>query len=218
MVMGFPPSASGLTVQRRRSLSWVVAIVAAAFAAPGVVHAADPAPPAQLDGPRPAAREAPRNDGDPIPAVKADYLYKFTAFVTWPSAAFEDASSPFRLCIAGHDPLGGVMDRTTRGARVGDHPVVLVRLPAMTKAPACHMLFLSSSRSQTPRQMTGMVAGLPMLTVADQGLEAPAAMIQFVEIEGRVRFEIRADAAQAAGLTVSSKLLALAASPRDVGR
>jgi hypothetical protein len=41
-------------------------------------------------------------------------------------------------------------------------------------------------------------------------------MIQFVNVAGRVRFEIRADAAQAEDLTVSSKLLSLSA-PRGGG-
>jgi hypothetical protein len=96
--------------------------------------------------------------------------------------------------------------------------MVVVRLPMVTKGAGCHMLFLSASRTQTSRQMLAMVAGEPVLTVADETLEAPDAMVQFVTVEGRVRFEIRADAAQAGGLVLSSKLQALAAPPRDSGK
>jgi len=147
-------------------------------------------------------------------AIKAGYLSKFPPFAAWPEAVFEAPSSPFRLCIAGVDPFGQVLDRATRGRRVGEHPIVVVRLPNVAKSADCHMLFISASRAQTPRQMLAAVAGRPVLTVADEMLDAPEAMIQFVTTEGRVRFIIRAEAAQAEGLVLSSKLLALSASER----
>lgn len=151
-------------------------------------------------------RHAPHHGGYP---VKASHLAKFPAFVDWPDSAFEASSSPFRLCIGGVDPFGPLIDRLVQNARVGDHEMTVTRLPAVVKGADCHVLFVSSSRSQTPREMIAAVAGRPVLTVADEGLDAPGAMIQFVTLEGRVRFEIRGDAAQAEGLVVSSKLLSL---------
>lgn len=151
-------------------------------------------------------RHAPHHGGYP---VKASHLAKFPAFVTWPDSAFETASSPFRLCIGGVDPFGPLIDRLAQNARVGDHEMTVTRLPAVAKGADCHVLFVSTSRIQTPREMIAAVAGRPVLTVADDGLDAPGAMIQFVTLEGRVRFEIRGDAAQAEGLTVSSKMLSL---------
>jgi hypothetical protein len=206
MVLGFPLSAPGLVPGWRALPLRVVAAVCALCAMAGVAQAGTyhPAPQAE--------------DRAPTSAVKAGYLHKFTPFVDWPATAFESPISPFRLCIAGHDPFGGVVDHAVRGARVGEHPVVVVRLPTVAKGPACHMLYLSASRGQTAQQMLAMVVGQPVLTVADEGLDASGAIIQFVTIGSRVRFEIRVDAAQAAGLTVSSKLQALAAQPKEGGR
>lgn len=155
---------------------------------------------------------------EPGYALKAGYLAKFTPFVDWPDAAFEGPSSPFHLCIGGHDPFGGAIDRVAGGLRVGDHPVVVVRLSPVAKGADCHMLFLSASRRQTPQQMLAAVAGRPVLTVADETLDAPGAVVQFVTLGSRLRFTIRGDLAQAAGLTLSSKLLALSAQPRDGGK
>ena len=148
--------------------------------------------------------------------MKASHLAKFPAFVAWPDAAFETSSSPFRLCLGGGDPFGPIIDRLAQAGRVGDHEMTVARLPIVSKGADCQVLFVSSSRGQTPREMLAAVAGRPVLTIADEGLDAPGAMIQFVTIEGRVRFEIRADAAQAEGLVVSSKLLSLSA-PRGSG-
>jgi hypothetical protein len=152
------------------------------------------------------AGEAARND-----AIKASYLYKFTPFVGWPSQAFAGPLSPFNLCVTGSERFGAVVDKAVRGRRVGDHPIAVIRLQAVAKGSSCHLLFVSYSRTQSPQEMLEAVAGQSVLTVADQGLFARAAMIQFVTVSGRTRFEIRPQSAESGGLVLSSKLLALSA-------
>ncbi|UAL09231.1 YfiR family protein [Caulobacter segnis] len=197
MVLGFPPSALGSRPGWRK---WSSCVVATALAACVQASAAQ------------------AGEHEPGYALKAGYLAKFTPFVDWPDAAFEGPTSPFHLCIGGHDPFGGAIDRVAGGLRVGEHPVVVIRLSPVAKGADCHLLFLSASRRQTPQQMLAAVAGRPVLTVADETLDAPGAVVQFVTLESRLRFTIRADMAQVAGLTLSSKLLALSAQPRDGGR
>lgn len=197
MVLGFPPGAPGPKSGWRMASSWVFTMAAFACALVGGVLGA-----------------ARAGEQEPGYALKAGYLAKFTPFVDWPEGAFEAPGSPFRLCIGGHDPFGAAIDREAGGLRVGDHPVTVIRLPTVAKAAGCHLLFLSASRLQTPHQMLASVGGKPILTVADEDLEASGAMIQFVTVDSRLRFSIRAEMAQAAGLTLSSKLLALSA-PRE---
>lgn len=197
MDLGFPPSAGGLGPGWRMWSSWVFTAALAACALAGAARA---------------------GEHEPGYALKAGYLAKFTPFVDWPETAFEGPASPFHLCIGGRDPFGAVIDRVAGGLRVGDHPVVVVRLSPVAKGADCHMLFLSASRRQTPQQMLAAVAGRPVLTVADETLDAPGAVVQFVTLGSRLRFAIRSDMAQAAGLTLSSKLLALSAPPRDGGK
>lgn len=215
MVLGSPPNAPGSPLGWRAWPSRVIAALCMLGVMAGAAWAADQrTPPPRAE----AAPSAPKTESRPAYVVKAGYLYKLIPFVDWPTTAFETADSPFRLCIAGRDPFGGAAEHAGHGARVGDHRIVVVRLPAVAKGAPCHILFLASSPTQTPQQMLTMVAGQPVLTVADEALDAPGAVVQFTTIDSRVRFEIRPDAAQAAGLTVSSKLLALAAAARDGAR
>ncbi len=197
MVLGFPPSAPGRKPGWRTCSTWVITATALACVLFGAARA---------------------GEQEPGYALKAGYLAKFTPFVDWPEEAFEAPGSPFRLCIGGRDPFGGAIDRVAGALHVGDHPVTIIRLPTVAKGAGCHLLFLSASRLQTPQQMLAVVAGKPVLTVADEDLEASGAMVQFVTVDSRLRFSIRADAAQASGLTLSSKLLALSAPPRDGAR
>lgn len=203
MVLGVPPGSPRLTREGRSvSRRWSVAAAAALCLAGGSAQAQETAR---------ETREHHHTQGGGYP-VKASHLAKFPAFVAWPDAAFERPGGPFRLCIGGQDPFGPMIDRFTRGGRMADHAITVERLPVVSKGADCHVLFVSASRSQTPREMLAAVAGRPVLTVADEGLDAQGAMIQFVMVEGRVRFEIRADVAQAEGLAVSSKLLSLSTS------
>jgi len=195
-----------MTSAKRRQVHRLTAVGAAALCLTGGAGAAQE---------RAALENAHRYDQRAIGALKANYLVKFAPFVTWPEAAREGGVSAFRLCIGGHDPLGPSIDRAARGVRVGERPIVVIRLPVVAKGADCHVLFVSTSRAQTSREMLAAVSGRPVLTVADERVEAPGAMIQFVTLEGRLRFDIRPGAAEAEGLVVSSKLLSLSAPLRS---
>ncbi len=206
MVLGVPPHAprlrSGWRLRPPRVLAAGLALCVLVGAPVAVAGARDGQGPAQ-------ASQVPVR----IPAyvLKANYLHKFTPFTQWPASAFARPGAPFRLCIGGHDPMGEVIDRLAHGKRVGDRPMVVVRLATVTRDPDCHVLFLGVSRTQTTQEMLALVAGKPVLTVADEGLDAPGSVIQFVTVGDRLRFEIRPEAAQAQGLGLSSKLQALSA-------
>ena len=151
-------------------------------------------------------------------AVKANFLYKFAPFVEWPPGAFASPSAPFLLCIAGADPFGSLLDNAVRGVKVGEHPVEIRRLPAITGDAGCHLLFIPRAAAAASDDAMAKLAGKPVLTVADDGAGPSPAILRFVIRDGHVRFSIDLAAAEANKLTLSSKLLALAVSVRRNGR
>ena len=146
-------------------------------------------------------------------AVKANYLYKFGPFVEWPASAFSGPTSPFNVCVAGDDPFGAVLDEATRGQAVQGHPVVVRRMAVVLAGAPCHVLYLGRSRNQTPAEALKAVRNEPVLTVTDEHQGTSRGMVNFVLKDGRVRFGLDAEAAQASGLALSSKLLALSVGP-----
>lgn len=141
-------------------------------------------------------------------AVKATYLYKFAPFVEWPTSAFASAASPFNICVLGADPFGPTLDTAVNGQRIDAHPVTVTRLQKVDGASRCHVLYLGASRTQTLQEALWAVRGKPVLTVSEQA--NAGAIIRFVIKENRVRFDIDTTAAAANGVTLSSRLLALA--------
>jgi hypothetical protein len=144
-------------------------------------------------------------------AVKATYLYKFEPFITWPNEAFTAPDSPFNLCIVGTDPFGTLIDQAVGGQHFGDHPIAVQRLPAATPDSHCQMLYIGTQDAHAIMQQFVALHGLPVLTVTDSVDESAAkGVINFVVADNKVRFEIDADAAGRAGISISSKLLSLA--------
>jgi len=141
-------------------------------------------------------------------AVKGAYLYKMLPFVEWPQSVFPSPNSPVTICIVGHDPFGGALDKAVADQRVGSHPIVVHR-DAAPGDTTCQAAFINFDGSGIGAEALHAFDGRPVLTVTDSG--APAhGVVSFVIEQNHVRFDI--DDAEAArdGLTISSKLLGLA--------
>ena len=143
--------------------------------------------------------------------VKAAYLLKFGAFVDWPAQANAE-TSPMILCIVGRDPVANLIARQAAGVKVGARPLRLRRLQQVTAEAGCHIAYIGGSAEQTVADGVRALAGAPVLTVTDSEHGDARGMIHFALQQSRVKFHIDSGAATRGGLTLSSKLLALALS------
>lgn len=143
--------------------------------------------------------------------IKAVYLLNFTRFVEWPQSTFPAADSPFRVCVAGQNPFGKLLDEAFHGENVQSHPVVVDRLAPDATARDCQLLFIARLEGAALKRLLQQGAGSHILTVSDMEgfIDAGGAMRFFIE-NGRVRFEVNPDAASQAGLRLSSRLLSVA--------
>ncbi len=147
-------------------------------------------------------------------AVKATYLCKLPAFVTWPADA--QPADPFVLCVVGDRSFGALLDRAALGQTVQQRPVVVRLYQAISDKAGCQLMFVAGSQAQPVAAVLAAVHGTPVLTVTDgQTDPEQTGIIHFVLIDGHVRFEIDQRAAADNGLVISSKLLSLAARVRD---
>jgi hypothetical protein len=149
-------------------------------------------------------------------AVKATYLYKFAPFVQWPAGSFASPTDPLVLCVVGDDPVGTLVAEAARDQSVDQHPIHVVHLAALEPNSRCHILYIAAVLTEARTRALDAVRGRAVLTVTDT---APAGrvrgIINFVIVEGRVRFEIDLVAAAENHLVISSKLLSLAVSIRQ---
>jgi YfiR/HmsC-like len=141
--------------------------------------------------------------------VKAAYLYKFGAFVRWPSSAAN--GNEFPICVLGRDPFGNILDSTIEGESLGRKKLTAVRISSAREATRCRIVFISSSEEGRLQSVIAELSQIPVLTVSDIPQFAErGGMIGFVLQNARVRFEVNDTSAQKSGLTLSSQLLKIA--------
>ncbi|MGQ9369876.1 YfiR family protein [Azospirillum sp. ST 5-10] len=170
-----------------------------------------------LLGLAPALAGATMADADSLElAVKATYLYKFAPFVAWPEAALGGPDAPIAVCIVGPDPFGSVIDRAVAGQRLGERPFVVRRPASAAAADGCHVAFVGHRDPGAVAAALRGLRGRPVLTVTDrQGAREAKGIVNFVIVDGRVRFEIDGRTAAENGIAISSKLLSLAVPGQD---
>lgn len=145
--------------------------------------------------------------------LKAVFLFNFAQFVEWPAAAFPERQSPLVIGVLGQDPFGSYLDETVRGERVNNRSLIVRRYRRIEEIQTCHVLFISRSEATRLDQILAGLRYRKILTVADfEGAASNNVMIRLVTQQNRIRLRINSDAARAANLTISSKLLRLGTS------
>ena len=146
--------------------------------------------------------------------LKAAFVSKLPQFTEWPESTL-DQLRRIELCVARPNPFGSSLRELIAGERLGTHPLVVREVDSPQDLDACQLLFVSSQSLHDRSGLLLRARGLPILTVGD----APTfidegGIVALRVIDGRVRFDINVEAANQAGLRLSSQLLQLALSVR----
>ena len=144
--------------------------------------------------------------------VEAAYLFNFAKFVTWPATPLTQ-NGAFNICVFGDDPFGPSLDRIISGEKIDGKTVVDKKISSPEEAPACSILYISSSEASRLHRVLSVVKDAPILTVSDiPDFTQRGGIIQFVLRDNRVRFEVNLVPVQRDRLTLSSELLKVAVS------
>lgn len=140
--------------------------------------------------------------------VQAVFLFNFAQFVEWPAEAFADTHAPLVIGILGKDPFGSFLDETVRGETVRGRGFKIIRYRRLDEVNGCHILFISRSETKRLEEILAAVRDRPILTVSNgDDFARSGGIIRFILEHSKIRLSIDLEAAQAARLTFSSKLL-----------
>ena len=148
-------------------------------------------------------------------AVKAAFIPKFARYVEWPAASRPAPREPYRLCVIGRDTFGQLLDQAAAGETIEGRGVAVRRIAGVHAADGCHLAFVRGANPTDTGRILRALRGRPILTVTDSRDGPERGMVHFVVVSGRVRFFVDEAAASAHGLTISSRLLALAVGVRQ---
>jgi uncharacterized protein DUF4154 len=147
-------------------------------------------------------------------AVKAAFLYRFTGYVDWPI----DEATPeqFTIAVLGADAVAAELAKLLPGHDVDGLPTRVRQVRSIKEIGNAQMLYIGPEYSGDMRAAINAVPRhVLVVTDSGEGLDDGSA-VNFLLVDRRVRFEISLDAADHAGLKVSSELLSVAARVRGV--
>ncbi|MFQ5708970.1 MAG: YfiR family protein [bacterium] len=143
--------------------------------------------------------------------VKAAFLYNFAKFVDWPKEVIADSSKPIIIGILGKDPFGLDLDQTIAGETVKGRKLVVKRFHQIADLEFCHILYISPSEKKNLAKIIEKVKNSSVLSVSEvKRFAEEGGIINLFNENNKVRFEINVQAAERAGLRISSRLLRLA--------
>ena len=158
-----------------------------------------------------AAAPAPAADDDPLQALKAAFIYKFTSFIDWPAA---QAGTPFVICIMADPAMQAALAELTEPARrVGERVIRVRGLGSIDGIDGCQILFIGAAAAGRLGAIARRSAGKPVLLVGDTpGFAGKGVAIELFgqsdifRKKVRLRFRIDPKALKGRGLIVSAQL------------
>jgi hypothetical protein len=137
-------------------------------------------------------------------------VFNFTRFVSWPAHSSLSNAAAFSIGVLDDEPLAAAVEAAVRGRTLGGRSFVVRRFRTAEDVVPCPVLYVGRRQSGSLARVQAILRGWPVLTVSDaEGFASRGGVIGLFLEDRRIRFEVAAAAARAAGLGVSSKLLRL---------
>jgi hypothetical protein len=141
-------------------------------------------------------------------AIQAVFLYRFAGYVQWPVS---DGQRHFVVAVMGADDVAARLQSLLPEHPIHGLPAEVHRIRGLKSLGSVQMLYIGPDYHGSLAALTARLRGRPVLVVTDRdGALDAGSMVNFLMQSGHVRFEVSMIAAQQAGLTISSELLAVA--------
>ena len=147
-------------------------------------------------------------------AAKARFAVTFARFVQWPSSPV-GSDAALRLCVLQRSPALASAFAAHDGAAVGSRRLSVVLEPG-ANVSGCDLLFVDDSGASAAAPLLVDAAHRPILTVgAVDGFLSRGGMVELVNVDDALRFDVDLGVVRRAGLGLSSQVLKLARRVRE---
>jgi hypothetical protein len=136
------------------------------------------------------------------------FIYNFSKYVKWPDA---QNSGKFVIGVLGNSPIEKELKKMASSKQVNGMPIEVKHYNSASDLGECHILYITESESGKIDVINAKTKDRPVLIVTDKpGLAKKGAAINFVEVDGKIKFELNQQSAEAKGLKVAGSLSSLA--------
>ncbi|WP_150430072.1 YfiR family protein [Dechloromonas sp. CZR5] len=137
--------------------------------------------------------------------LKAAYLVNFLKYVEWPGTR-----STVSICLFGRDSLGPYL-ASYEGRQIIGRELRIRKVSTPDQLTDCQVLFIPDTEEARIGAILRWVDRQPILTVSDvETFVRDGGAIALIRNDGRLQFDVNADAIGRANLKASSQMLRLA--------
>lgn len=137
------------------------------------------------------------------------FLYQFSRYVEWPEARNEDA---FVIGVYGTSDVTPALKTLAATKKINGHSIVVEQIDHSSDIAKCHVLFVPKSKGLDINALSQKARNNHVLLVTEEMKDAmkEGAVINFVEVNSRMNFELSMTEANNYDLQVSAALKQLA--------
>ena len=138
----------------------------------------------------------------------AGFMYHFAKFTQWPAAK---QSGDFVIGVVGSSAMAKYGTALAATKKLGSRNIVVKEFSSASSAGECSILFLAKGKTSELSSASSLSKSKNILLVTESpGAAGDGSTINFVQKDGKIRFEMSKGAASAQGLKISSELQKLA--------
>lgn len=138
--------------------------------------------------------------------IKAQFIYNIMRMTEWKDTNIKKQGMV--LCTIGADPFHSAFDKIIE--KTSDMKLTLKRNIVLSDAERCNALYVSDSEKKNLGRILRKTEGQPILTFSDiGGFVDSKGMVGFIDVEGKIRFEINMASVNSSDIRLSAKLLEL---------
>jgi len=138
------------------------------------------------------------------------FIYNFTKYIKWPDSYNSDK---FVIGVIGNSEIFGSLNTmaTSKKKTASGKNMVVKKFSSVSEIDDCNILFVSQNVAGELGQIDSNTSSKPVLIITDSpGLATQGSIINFIEKDGKIKFELNESKASSRGLVVSGSLTSLA--------
>jgi len=136
--------------------------------------------------------------------IYAALLLNFARSIQWPSASQQ---GNFIIGVFEYPPLLAELKQTTLNMKAGTRKIEIRDLTHEDEASGCHVLFIPAYKAKVLPQIVAKNPADPTLIISNKlNMARQGSGINFVLVEGKLRYEINTKSIEARGLKIPSSV------------
>ncbi len=136
------------------------------------------------------------------------FIYNFAKYIQWPP---EKQNGDFVIGVLGDSPIVEKLQGMASAKKVGAQSIKIAVYNDVSQINNCHMLFIPENQSKNfDAAKTKVSSNSTLIITEEKDLGKKGSNINFIVVDGKLRFELNRNETEKSNLKVSSDLTKLA--------